>query len=197
MGLRPHPQAVRYPCSAAAACTGPRSSVMASLARHTGAALRHVGSPRRARHRRTVASSGSSGPAALRRVVLPASPLPQPGIRGGRRPRPARWIRCEEACAARGPPARSCLLPCGLCTLELDRAARRRASRRDALSAGRQRVSRAMGRSATHVSSYDEPVRQPAPAATATRGRWQRPEFFDERPRSRATLVGAVKARID
>ena len=45
MGLRPHPQAARYPCSAAAACTGPRSSVMASLARHTGAALRQVGRP--------------------------------------------------------------------------------------------------------------------------------------------------------
>src|SRR5437867_1181350 len=43
MGLRPHPQAARYPCSAAAARTGPRSSVMASLARQTGAALRQVG----------------------------------------------------------------------------------------------------------------------------------------------------------
>ena len=102
--------------------------------------------------------------------------------------RPARRVDRQRGAAS---------IPCGLCTLELDRAARRRASRRDALSAGRQRVSRALGRSATHVSSYDEPVRQPAPAATATRGRWQRPEFFDERPRSRATLVGAVKARID
>jgi hypothetical protein len=52
--------------------------------------------------------SSSSGPAALRRVVLPASPLPQPGIRGGRRPRPraARRRASRRDALKRGAPAR-------------------------------------------------------------------------------------------
>jgi hypothetical protein len=85
-------------------------------------------------------------------------------------------------------------IPCGLCTVELDRAARRRASRRDALKRRPPaRVSRNGSGGHPTCPPTTSPVRQRAPAATATRGRWQRPEFFDERPRSRATLVGAGK----
>jgi hypothetical protein len=99
--------------------------------------------------------------------------------------RPARRVDRQRGAAS---------IPCGLCTVELDRAARRRASRRDALKRRPPaRVSRNGSGGHPTCPPTTSPVRQRAPAATATRGRWQRPEFFDERPRSRATLVGAVK----